>query len=46
VELEEGPKLPSNIVECDPDDVYVEMPVSATFEQANENYTLVKFKPI
>ena len=46
VELEEGPKLPSNIVDCDPDDVYVEMPVSAVFEKANESYTLVKFRPI
>jgi len=46
VELEEGIRMLTNIVDCDPDDVYVEMPVSAVFEKANESYTLVKFRPI
>jgi uncharacterized OB-fold protein len=45
VELEEGPKLPSNIVGCEPENVFVEMPVAAVYEKISEEYTLLKFEP-
>jgi uncharacterized protein len=45
VELEEGPRLVSNIVGCSPDDVKVGMPVSVIFEDVTEDTTLFKFQP-
>jgi len=33
VELEEGPKLLSQIVDCNPEDVYIGMPLEATFRK-------------
>ena len=45
IELDEGPKIPSNIVGCEPEDVYVDMEVTAIFENVSDNYTLTKFKP-
>ena len=45
IELEEGVRMVSNIVECSPDDVRVDMPVVAVFDDASPEWTLVKFKP-
>ena len=45
VELEEGPRMATNIVECSPDDVKVDMPVEVVFDDVTEKRTLVKFKP-
>lgn len=45
VELEEGPRMTTNIVGCPPDHVYVGMPVEATFEDVSPEVTLVKFRP-
>ena len=45
IELAEGPKIPSNILECDPENVQVDMNVIATFEDIDEDFTLLKFKP-
>jgi hypothetical protein len=45
VELEEGPRMATNIVECSPDDVKVDMPVEVVFDDVTEQRTLVKFKP-
>ena len=45
IELDEGPKIPSNIVGCEPEDVYVDMEVTAIFENVSDDYTLTKFKP-
>jgi uncharacterized protein len=44
VELEEGPKLTTNIVGADPDQVAIGMPVHATFEDIGD-VTLVYFEP-
>ena len=44
VELEEGPKLTTNIVDIDPDDVVIGLPVQATFEDVDD-VTLVNFRP-
>ena len=45
IELEEGPHFLSNIVGCDPAEVYCDMPVEVTWEDVDENYSLPKFKP-
>jgi uncharacterized OB-fold protein len=44
VELEEGPKLTTNIVGIDPNDVVVGLPVQVTFEDVDD-VTLVYFRP-
>jgi uncharacterized OB-fold protein len=45
VELEEGVRMLSNIVGCNPHDVKCDLPVEVTFEELNEEFTLPKFKP-
>lgn len=47
VELEEGPRLMSNIVDCDqtPEALQLDMALEVTFEKVNEDITLPKFKP-
>lgn len=44
VELDEGPRLTTNIVDCPLDQVRIDMPVSAVFEPNGEIF-LVKFAP-
>ena len=45
VQLEEGPRIISNIVGIAQDSVTVEMPVEAVFDEVTPEVTLVKFKP-
>jgi uncharacterized OB-fold protein len=45
VELEEGPRLISNVVGVPPDDVVCDMPVRLMFEDIADNMTLPKFVP-
>ena len=45
VELEEGPRLMSNIIECEPHAVRCEIPVEVVFEDVSETVTLFKFRP-
>ena len=45
VELEEGVKLFTNIVECDPKEVHIGMPVEVTFRRATPEVTIPYFKP-
>jgi hypothetical protein len=45
VELEEGPRLTTNIVGCEPSDVRVDMPVEVAFDDVTPEVTLVKFRP-
>ncbi len=49
VELEEGPNFGTNIVGCDPSEVYIGMPVEVVFEDiepdGGEPFTLAKFRP-
>ena len=44
VELDEGPKLYSNLVGVEKDDIRIGMRVRAVFEQATDTLTLVKFE--
>ena len=45
VELEEGPRMTTNITQCDPAAVYIGMPVRATFEDVTDEIALVYFSP-
>jgi hypothetical protein len=44
VELDEGVRLVSNIVDCKPEDLYIGMPVEVIFEDVTEEVTLPKFR--
>lgn len=46
VELEEGVKLLTNIVDCDPQSVYIDMPVEVKFEDLSTEITIPLFKPL
>ena len=46
VELEEGVKMFTNIVECDPKDVSIGMPVEVTFIRATDRVSIPYFKPV
>jgi len=46
VELEEGPRLITNIVGCNNEDLHVGMDVEVVFEDVTEEITLPKFKPV
>jgi uncharacterized OB-fold protein len=45
VELEEGPRLMTNVVGCAPEDVRVDMPVKAVYDSVTSEITLLKFEP-
>ena len=45
IELEEGPRLHTNIVDGANDRIYIGMPVEVTFERVNDDTALVKFRP-
>jgi uncharacterized OB-fold protein len=45
VELEEGPRLLTNIVGCRPGEVKCEMLVEVTWEDITEEFSLPKFRP-
>jgi hypothetical protein len=45
VELEEGPRMHTNIVGCSNEDIYIDMPVEVVFEDISEEIALPKFKP-
>jgi uncharacterized OB-fold protein len=45
VELDEGPRLVSNLVGIENDEIKVGMPVMAVFEDVTPEVTLIKFEP-
>jgi len=47
VELDEGPRMMSNILECPqtPEALVLDMPLEVTFEQLDEQITLPQFRP-
>jgi uncharacterized OB-fold protein len=46
IDLEEGVRLMSNIVECDPERVHCDMDVTVVFDDVTDEFTLPKFKPL
>lgn len=46
IELEEGPRMHSNIVECKNEDIHIGMPLDLVFERIEEtDFYLPKYKP-
>lgn len=45
IRLQEGVQMMSNIVSCEPSEVYCDMPVEVTFDKVSEEFTLPKFRP-
>ena len=45
VELEEGPRLLTNLVDCRLEDIEVGMPVEVVFDDVTEEISLSKFRP-
>ena len=45
VELEEGPRLLTNIVGCPPEEVRCDMPVVVAWEDVTQEVSLPKFRP-
>ena len=45
VELDEGVKMFTNIVECNPSDVKIGLPVEVTFVQATDQISVPFFRP-
>ncbi len=45
IQLDEGPRMISNLVECATDDARIGMPVVAVFDAVTPEVTLVKFRP-
>jgi len=45
VELDEGPRVMTNIVGCDPDTVRIGQPVVATFDDTGQGHSLLRFTP-
>lgn len=46
IQLQEGPTMMSNVVECDPERVVVGMPVSVLFEDWSDEISMPKFRPL
>ena len=46
IEMEEGPLFPSNVIDCDPSEIKVGLPVEIIFEDVDGEFTLPKFKPL
>lgn len=46
VELDEGPRLVTNIVECPVEALRVGMPVEAVYDDVSEETTLIRFRPL
>lgn len=46
IDLEEGVRMMSNIVDCDPEDVRCDDPVEVVFDKVTQDFTLPKFRLI
>ena len=46
VELDEGPRVISNLIGCDSADVRIGMPVEVVYEDVSDAWTLFKFRPV
>ena len=46
IDLDEGIRMPSNIIGCDPESVTAGMPVEVIFEDVSDTITLPHFRPM
>lgn len=45
IQLDEGPRMLSNIIGCKIEDIKIDMPVKVYFEDITDKFALPKFKP-
>lgn len=45
IELDEGPRLHSNLIDCPVDRIRIGMPVEVVFDRINDEVTLPRFRP-
>jgi uncharacterized OB-fold protein len=45
IQLDEGPRMISNVIDCAIEDVCVDMAVTVAFDDVTSDVTLVKFRP-
>ena len=45
IQLDEGPRMESNITDCKMEDIKIDMPVQVYFDDITDEVTLPKFKP-
>ena len=45
IQLDEGTRIPANLVECEVGDAAIDMRVEAVFEDVTSEHTLVRFRP-
>ena len=45
IQLNEGPRMESNITDCKGEDIQIDMPVELYFDDVTDDVTLPKFKP-
>lgn len=46
ITLDEGPRIRSNIVGCQPDQIKCDMDVEVVFDDITDKFTLPKFRPV
>lgn len=46
VRLDEGPTVLTNVVNCDPEAVHIDMAVRAVFDDTGEGTALLRFEPV
>jgi uncharacterized OB-fold protein len=46
VELEEGPRMTTNVTGLRPDELEIGMPVEVVFEEMSDEITLPRFRPV
>ena len=46
VELQEGPRVLTNVLECNPDQLRIGQPVQAVFCDAGDAAALLRFRPL
>ena len=45
IDLEEGPRMMSNVTDCAPDEVEIGMAVEVWFDEATDDIAIPKFRP-
>jgi uncharacterized OB-fold protein len=45
IQLDEGPRMIGNLIDCALDEVEIDMPVTAVFDDVTPEVTLIRFKP-
>ena len=46
VELDEGPRLMTNVIDCNPDELRCDLPVEVVFDDVTDEISLPRFRPI